>query len=82
MNSTYYKDKTQDGRSDTGKQLAGGHAGQFGEFDESGIGTDLTLEWDSTDPDLHAHLRQADQTDEDDAENHSWHRDDMGIPDA
>jgi hypothetical protein len=32
----------------------GARVGRFGEFDETGTGTDLTLEWDSNDPDLHA----------------------------
>lgn len=35
-----------------------GASGRFGEYDETGVGTDLTLEWDSNDPDLHDHMRQ------------------------
>jgi hypothetical protein len=33
-----------------GLQEGAGHGGQFGEFGETGIGTDLTIEMDSTDP--------------------------------
>ena len=31
-----------------------GKISRFGQFEDTGIGPDLTLEWDSTDPDLHA----------------------------
>ena len=37
---------------------------QFGEYDDTDIGTDLTLEWDSNDPNLHEHLIEARQASE------------------
>jgi hypothetical protein len=62
-------------------------AGQFGELDEtdlrpSSFGTDLTLEWDSNDPNLHAHLVESVQEGKDDATDSGWNVDEMGIPDA
>jgi len=67
--------------------------GRFGEYDESGVGTDLTLEWDSNDPDLHNHMRQVatakaiSKTDKwivakkDDEERYRYF-DEAGLPDA
>jgi hypothetical protein len=49
---------------DLGKGLPDSKGGQFGEFDETGTGTDLTLEWDSNDPDLHMHQIDLSQTNE------------------
>jgi hypothetical protein len=66
------------GRTGTAQRLTG----QFGELDETEIGTDLTLEWDSNDPDLHAHLAESVQEGKDDAADFGWNVDEMGIPDA
>jgi hypothetical protein len=41
-----------------------GRVSRFGEFDDTGTGTDLTLEWDSNDPELHDHLAQMGQSNE------------------
>jgi len=57
-------------------------AGQFGELDETDIGTDLTLECDSNDPDLHVHVAKSVQEGKDDPEDTGWNVDEMGIPDA
>ena len=61
---------------------------QFGELDDSGIGTDLTLEWDSNDPDLHKHLREESQADEpaksrkDNEEDYYRYFKEAGLPDG
>jgi hypothetical protein len=67
--------------------------GQFGEYDATGVGTDLTLEWDSNDPDLHAHMREFAPANEltaqrswiastSDDEDRYRHFHEAGIPDA
>lgn len=67
--------------------------GLFGEFDDTGVGTDLTLEWDSSDPDLHAHMREVVTADElaetrpwivstSDEEDRFRHFREAGLPDA
>ena len=61
---------------------------RFGEFDDSGTGTDLTLEWDSNDPDLHTHLAEAGPVDEfaksgsDNDEDYYRYFKEAGLPDA
>jgi hypothetical protein len=63
--------------------LTGEHAGRFGEFDNTGIGADLTLEWDSSDPDLHSHLMNwRSQEGENEIEDLGWDWKEAGIPDA
>ena len=57
-------------------------AGRFGDFDATNTGTDLTLEWDSNDPDLHMHLAEAAGADEGDKEGSGWNVEEWGIPDA
>lgn len=51
----------------------------FGEFDETGVGPDLTLEWDSVDPDLHARLEELVAAV---AAEPDWYDPERGIPDA
>jgi hypothetical protein len=66
--------------------------GQFGEFDETGLGTDLTLEWNSSDPNLHAHMSEEAPANElpdtrkwivwSDEEDRYRHFNEAGLPDA
>jgi hypothetical protein len=53
----------------------------FGEFDDTGIGADLTLEWDSTDPDLHSHQTQPSQTEDEGEDYYRYYRE-AGLPDG
>jgi len=82
MDTLHAVDITSDikdhGRMGIDKRLTG----QFGELDETGFGTDLTLEWDSNDPDLHSRQVDSGREGKDDAADLGWNVDEMGIPDA
>jgi len=65
-----------------------GRVSRFGEFDDTSTGTDLTLEWDSNDPELHDHLAQMAQSNEraeprsEGEEDYYRYFNEAGLPDA
>ncbi len=54
--------------------------GRFGDFDATNTGADLTLEWDSNDPDLHTCVEVGDQSIQDEAAASEWEVEESGLP--